>query len=181
MLSNWTITSHPVEAIHGSKSHDDDDDRNVIFWRAKIGTVGITANWFGDDTYGFPSLFADSLNAKGLSCSLLALINTQYEERSKDKLNVFAGTFCLYVTQTYSTVNDLVNTLPEITVYGPDAIAQHFVVRDASGTSLILEFVNGQKVIYVDRNDGVNGFGITTNEPFFNYHLQNVQHYEWKV
>lgn len=78
-------------------------------------------------------------------------------------------------------MNDLVNNLSKISVYGPDAIAQHFVVRDATGTSLILEFVNRQKNIYVDHNDGISGYGITTNEPFFNYHLQSIQHYEWKV
>ena len=40
--------------------------------------------------------------------------------------------------------------------------------------------VDGQKVIYLDLNDGVTGYGITTNEPYFDYHLTNIQHYEWK-
>lgn len=40
--------------------------------------------------------------------------------------------------------------------------------------------VNGQKMIYLDLNDVKSGYGITTNEPYFDFHLQNINHYEWK-
>lgn len=48
------------------------------------------------------------------------------------------------------------------------------------GTSLIVEVVGGQQRVYLDTNDGVTGFGIMTNEPTFDWHLENIKHYQWK-
>lgn len=45
---------------------------------------------------------------------------------------------------------------------------------------MIIECVNKQQNVYLDLNDGVNTFGITTNEPTFDWHLENIKHYEWK-
>jgi choloylglycine hydrolase len=149
-------------------------------WSSPIGTLGVTANWFGDEIYGFPSLFGDSLNEKGLSCSLLTLINSQYEEKASDKLNVFAGLFCHYVATNYDSVITLQTALQDIRIWGPDALAQHFVVRDATGASLVIECVDGVKRVYLDKNDGTSGYGIMTNEPGFDYHLESIKHYEWK-
>lgn len=149
-MTNWTMTSWPTDA-------DDSGKPPLAFWTPKIGVVGITANWFGDEHYGFPSLFADSLNEQGLSCAMLALTVTQYEERSDTKTNVFAGLFCFYVAQNYGSVYDLQAALPGIAIWGPDALAQHFIVRDASGASLIVELVGGKQNVYLDTNNGENG------------------------
>lgn len=172
---NWTITTWSRGKISSEQTK-----QPLAFWPAKYGTVGLTANWFGDDHWGFPSLFGDSLNEKGLSCSLLTLINSQYEEKDESKTNIFAGLFCHYVAQTYTNVYDLKDALLNIAIWGPDPLSQHFVVRDASGASLIIELVGGKQHVYLDTNDGVNGYGIMTNEPTFDWHLENVKHYEWK-
>jgi choloylglycine hydrolase len=111
---------------------------------------------------------------------LLTLINTQYEEKSDSKTNIFAGLFCHYVAQTYDNVLDLQDALTNIAIWGPDPLAQHFVVRDATGASLVIELVGGKQHVYLDVNDGVHGFGIMTNEPTYDWHLANVKHYEWK-
>jgi penicillin V acylase-like amidase (Ntn superfamily) len=150
-MSNWTLTSWPTD------SEDKTGNPPLAFWSPKIGVVGVTANWFGDDHYGFPSLFADSLNEQGLSCSLLALNTAQYEEKSDTKTNVFAGLFCFYVAQNYGNVYDLKDALPGIAIWGPDALAQHFIVHDASGASLIVEVVEGRQTVYLDTNSGANG------------------------
>jgi penicillin V acylase-like amidase (Ntn superfamily) len=150
-MSNWTLTSWPTN------SDEKSGNPPLAFWTPKIGVVGVTANWFGDDHYGFPSLFADSLNEQGLSCSLLALNTAQYEEKSDTKTNVFAGLFCFYVAQNYGNVYDLKDALPGIAIWGPDALAQHFIVHDASGASLIVEVVEGRQTVYLDTNTGVNG------------------------
>ena len=151
LMSNWTLTSWPT------KSEDINGNPPLAFWMPKIGVVGITANWFGDDKYGFPSLFADSLNERGLSCSLLALTMAGYEKKSDTKTNVFAGLFCFYVAQNYDSVYDLKDALTNIAIWGPDALAQHFIVHDASGASLIVEVVGGKQYVYLDTNTGVNG------------------------
>ena len=171
-MSNWTVSTWPA----GDTSHMTDDMK----WESKYGVMAFTGNWLGDDKWLAPSFFGDSLNDQGLSCSLLTLVDTQYEERSDDKTNIFAGLVCHWATQMYSNIYDVYNNLENINIVGPDALAQHFVLRDATGTSLIIEMVNGLKVTYIDKNDGIDGFGIMTNEPTFDYHLTNIKHYEWK-
>lgn len=46
LMSNWTITIHPSKAEASYTNHD------IIHWDAKFASVGITANWFGDEFYG---------------------------------------------------------------------------------------------------------------------------------
>lgn len=190
-LSNWTITKWPrklnkqenadfIATIVSEKKAVVDVVRNAISWPSKYGVMGVTANWFGDDRYWFPIFFSDSLNEKGLSCSLLTLIDTKYEEKSSEKENVFAGTFCVYITQNYASVQEIVNNINNVAIYGPDALQQHFIIRDSTGVSLVVECVGGQAMIYVDNNDGQSFFGITTNEPTLDWHLENIRHYQWK-
>jgi penicillin V acylase-like amidase (Ntn superfamily) len=53
---NWTITSWPAG---GEYLSEHEDDRFSFRWTSKYNTIGITGNWFGDDRYGFPSLFGN--------------------------------------------------------------------------------------------------------------------------
>ena len=164
-MNNWTLTSWP-------KSMDQSEMPPLATWRdRKYGAVGVSGNWFGDDKFGFPSIFADSLNEKGLSCAMQALTVTQYQERSDSKTNVFAGLFCFYVAQNYASVYELQAALPNIAVWGPDVIAQHFVVLDNSGASLAVEFVGGNQHVYLDTNNGVNGKETTVNSCHHIYDL----------
>lgn len=171
-LFNFTLTSWP----RGSSlpSHLEDT------YKSNFGVLAITANWFGDKRYGFPSFFADSLNEKGLSCGLQTLVGTQYQERSLIKENIFAGDFCFWAAKQFSSVEEVQSALSKASIWGPDAVAQHFILHDATGKGLIVELVGGKQHVYLDSNDGISGFGITTNEPTLDWHLDNVRHYEWK-
>lgn len=171
---NWTITSWPVSETNEVKSQP------LVDWGSKYGALAITGNWFGDDKWGFPSLFGDSINEKGLSCSLLTLIDTQYEEKDSKKYNVFAGLFCFFAAQTFANVNELQQALADIAIWGPDGLAQHFIVKDATGATLVIELKGGEQQVYLDKNDGTDGFGVVTNEPTFDWHLENIKHHEWK-
>ena len=64
--SNWTITTWPA-----GTSYTDYAPEGFIAnqWKSIYNTVGISGNWFGDDRYGFYSLFGDSMNDQGLSCA----------------------------------------------------------------------------------------------------------------
>lgn len=168
--ANWTFSTWPL----GQKSNELSD------WEVKYGSLGLTANWFGDNNWLATSFYGDGINTAGLSCSCLVLEGTQYEEKSTSQQNVFAGLFCHYAVQSFESVLDLQAALESISIYGPDELAQHFVVRDASGKSLIIEVLEGKKQVYLDLNDGTTGYGITTNEPSFDWHLKTIQHYEWK-
>ena len=68
----------------------------------------------------------------------------------------------------------------KITVWGPNALEQHYILRDKTGATIVVEFMGGDTQVYDDANDGLTGFGITTNEPVFPWHLENVKHWEWK-
>lgn len=111
---------------------------------------------------------------------MLALIGTKYEKPSPRKKNMFYGVFCLWAMQTFSNVNELYDTIDDIRIWGPSIVAEHFVLRDKTGTSLVIELIEGGKRVYLDRNDGSSGVGIMTNEPAFDWHLTNIEHYEWK-
>ena len=148
---------------------------------SKYNALGISGNWFGDDRKLFPSLFGDGINDQGLSCGMLTLVDTKYEEYDADKKNVFFGTFCQYAVQMYSSVAEAADDMDSITIYGPRILEEHFVLRDATGASLVIEVMDGKKNLYLDLNDdGETGFGIMTNEPELSYHLTNVEHYQWK-
>lgn len=59
------------------------------------------------------------------------------------------------VALNFESVLDLEKVLPKIAIYGPDALAQHFIVRDAAKRSLIVEVLGGKQYVYLDENDGV--------------------------
>ena len=62
-----------------------------------------------------------------------------------------------------------------LTPHGPSiAGGDHFVVRDATGVSLVVEFLGGVVQYTRDLNDGgVTGFGIMTNDPPIGWQVGN--------
>jgi len=121
------------------------------------------------------------MNEVGLSCGIQTLVGTLYEEPAADKKNIFYGVFCQYTTQMFANVNELYESLSDIRIFGPPILEEHFIIHDATGASLVIELVNGEKRLYLDLNDnGETGYGIMTNEPELSYHLTNIEHYEWK-
>lgn len=151
------------------------------FRTSVYNSVGISGNWFGDDKKLLPSLFGDALNDQGLSCSMQTLVDSEYEAYDMGKKNIFYGTFCQYAVQMYGTVAEAAESMESITIYGPPIIEEHFILHDATGASLVIELIGGEKKLYMDLNDGgETGYGIMTNEPQLSYHLTNVEHYEWK-
>jgi penicillin V acylase-like amidase (Ntn superfamily) len=181
--TNWTITSWPAGEQYSSSDFTQElseEKYSSFHWTSIYNTIGITGNWFGDDHYGFPSLFGDGINEKGLSCGLLTLVDTIYEQPLPNKKNIFYGTFCQWALQNYANVHEVYETMDDIRIWGPVILAEHFILRDANGDSLIIELMDGKKHVYLDENDGKSGWGIMTNEPTFDWHLTNIGHYEWK-
>ena len=73
-------------------------------WSSKYNTVGISGDWFGADQdpvghNALYTLFGDAMNDQGLSCGMLTLVDTEYEQVSTRKTNVFMGVFCVWATQ----------------------------------------------------------------------------------
>lgn len=95
-----------------------------------------------------------------------------------------ASYFCEWALGMCSTAAELKAAVLNGTVnVHKDALTsdQHFVARDALGKSVVVEFIGGEPRVYDDFNDGgVTGFGVMTNEPPFDWHAENVRHFEWK-
>ena len=49
----------------------------------------------------------------------------------------------------------------------------HWVLRDALGDGVVIEFIEGRMKVYDDKNDGgTTGFGAMTNSPQFPWQAQ---------
>jgi penicillin V acylase-like amidase (Ntn superfamily) len=191
---NWTLTSWPrgqitkiapldifEQFLDPSFSEIDFKSASSLVWESKFGSLGISGNWLGDDKALLPSFFADSMNENGLSCAMQTLINSQYQQPRERSVNVFNAIFCKYVVQMFGDLDSLFSALPEISIYGPDALGQHYVLHDASGRSMVIELVDRNQIVYFeDGSDKVINFGIATNEPTLNWHYENINHYLWK-
>ncbi len=88
--------------------------------------------------------------------------------------------FCQWATALFSNVREVKDALGDVSIWGPEIMEEHFILRDASGASLVVELIDGKQRLYLDLNDGVTGYGVMTNEPQFDFHLTNIGHYEWK-
>ena len=126
------------------------------------------------------------LNEAGLSCDLHALLNSAYppyDPKAKHPVNLYF--FCNLVLGQYGTVAEVKDALSagDVQLWGPAALERggvHFIVRDSAGHGLAVEFLESAVKLYDDKNDGVDSFGVFTNEPPFAWQLENVRHYKWK-
>jgi penicillin V acylase-like amidase (Ntn superfamily) len=135
-MTNWTFTSWPVGmGVDFTSSPPFSMEQATQGTPIKYAMLGVSANWFGDNHWGFPTFFGDSINEMGLSCSLLTLVGTKYEHYSVDKrkTNVFAGSFCKWATSQHPDVLSVQAALDDVVIYGPDLLAEHFILRDANG------------------------------------------------
>lgn len=123
---------------------------------------------------------SEGMNTEGLSCGFLTLEGSKFQ--SPDLLhphrNVFSQSLCKWVLENFSNVEEVQAALPGMR-FTYDT-ATHFVIQDAGPKSIVVEFMEGEQLIHEDLNDGVETFGIMTNEPRFEWQLQNVKHLEWK-
>ena len=124
------------------------------------------------------------LNEEGLSCDLHALLNSSYPKPTHTSKDLSLFHFCNYMLDSFATVAEAKSALAagEVHLWGPPPpqAGVHFMIRDASGHGLAVEFIGGAQQMYDDFNDGDNGYGVFTNEPPFPWQLANVKHHLWK-
>jgi penicillin V acylase-like amidase (Ntn superfamily) len=127
------------------------------------------------------------LNEAGLSCDEHALINTVYPNKTGTPSDLSVNFFCEYMLAQCATAEDARAVLANgtVTPHGPSTKwltgGVHFALRDAFGESIVVEFLGGETVAAMDLNDGgETGFGVMTNEPPLQWHLENVRHAAWK-
>lgn len=141
-------------------------------WTTKYATVG--ANAFGMD------VVLDGLNEKGLHVGLFYFPGfAKYQAVKADEMGKALGSWELgsYLLGTCADVKAAVAAAQGVLVgevvqkdmgMVPPA---HFIVTDASGLSMVLEYVDGELRVHD------NPFGVMTNAPTFDWHMTNLSNY----
>ena len=140
-------------------------------WTNKYGFVG--ANAFGYDAVN------DGMNEEGLSIGLLWLPGTEYQEvpareGKKALSHLYIGNWIL---SNFATVSEVKEGIKDIFIWG-ELIPElgivpplHVAVHDIEGNSLVIEFINGKRMVYD------NPIGVLTNSPTFDWHMTNLRNY----
>jgi choloylglycine hydrolase len=143
-----------------------------ISYTTKYGMVGANA-------LGFP-VIVDGINEKGLFVSDLyfpgyaAYANVTPETASRAMASYELGNWLL---GNFATIDEVRAHLGDIVLAstavealgGPPPL--HFIVRDRSGKSLVIEPIDGKLKVYDDP------VGVLTNSPTFDWHLTNLRNY----
>jgi len=141
-------------------------------WTVKYGFVGMNVE-------GVP-VVTDGLNEKGLAVGSLYIPGyVKYQPYSPLKSSSTIAQFEVntWLLSTCATVEDVRKTIGSVRVcQGPmqptgGAIPLHFTVHDASGKSLVIEYVDGQLKLHD------NPIGVLTNSPNFDWMLTNLSNY----
>jgi choloylglycine hydrolase len=147
-------------------------NRPGLRWESKYGTVGINA-------FDMPVVI-DGLNEAGLSVGLFYFPGfARYQEVESDEANRALAPWELgsYLLGTCSSTKEAIVAAESVFVgevvqtnmgFVPPV---HFIVTDASGSSVVLEYVCGELEIHA------NPFGVMSNAPTFDWHMTNLSNY----
>lgn len=155
-------------------------------WEQTIPAVGIT--------YGGSLLdkslrsLTDGMNSNGLTVSVQLYRGNQFLKLTKDEIvnkraipDICYG---LALLTAYSTVEDIIADSKEggplSLVYdwafgksnGMEIPGFHWVVDDAQGNHVVIEFVNGLPKFY-----NTTSIKVVTNDPSYDWHVQNINNY----
>ncbi len=142
-------------------------------WVAEFGSLVTT---------GYDISTADGMNEAGLVVNLLWEVEASYPEDDGETPRISLSVFPQYLLDRFATVADAVEDLRENPVLvaggevpvGPPgrAATVHVSISDATGDSAIIEFVDGEMVIWHDRS-----YQVMTNEPSFDRQLAVLEYW----
>lgn len=143
-------------------------------WKNPLGFVGINAA-------GLPYA-TDGMNESGLAAGALFYPGfAEYQTlEEKSRTDTISSVDVLnYLLGNFKNVEEVRQAVPNIRVVrnldiekqfgGP--IPLHYIVTDASGASIVIEYTKGQLAIYD------NKVGVMTNSPSYDWHLLNLRNY----
>jgi choloylglycine hydrolase len=148
------------------------DGREGLKWKAKYASVGANG-------VGLPVLF-DGLNEKGLAAGTFYFPTSAgympytAADASKTIAQWEVGSWIL---ENFASVEEVKANIGNIVVpavvfggwgFAPEA---HYIVHDASGKSIVIEYVGGKLNIHD------NPLGVFTNSPAFDWHMTNLRNY----
>ena len=141
-------------------------------WKTRYGTVGANA-------FDMP-VVVDGLNEKGLHVGLFYFPGfAKYQEVKADDLGKALAPWEIgsYLLGTCLDVKEAVAAAKSVLV---GEVVQkdmgfvppiHLIVTDASGKSVVLEYVGGELKVHD------NPFGVMANSPTFDWHMTNLSNY----
>ena len=146
-----------------------------IKWKNKYGFIGLTAN-----LYNLAAVtYLDGINEAGLSAAALWLPGSNYPKPRPGTPVLYNISLVSYVLGSFDNVDDAAAALSEITVIDANQSSisithppLHFILTDAYGKHLVIEFMNGEMQIYI------NKIGVLTNAPSYDWHMVNLSNYE---
>lgn len=151
-----------------------DSPMGGLSWTAKYGYVGLNVAGLG-----LPKLICDGMNEKGLSIGALWLPNyTQYSPTVSNKAQALAVTdFTNWVLGNFTTIAEVDEGMSHVQIWGNaltnSHIPIHFSIHDASGESMVIEFLKDSPQGLVQTNP----VGVLTNAPPFAWQLSNIGNY----
>lgn len=138
-----------------------------VEWTSDYGSLVVS---------GYDISTADGMNEAGLVVNLQWEVEATYPADDGVTPRISLSVFPQYLLDRYATVDEAVADLREnpVLVQGGDvpvgppgkAATVHISMSDATGDSAIIEFVNGEMVIWHDRS-----YQVMTNEPTFDRQL----------
>jgi choloylglycine hydrolase len=151
-----------------------DSPKGGLSWTAKYGYVGL--NVAGLE---LPHLICDGMNEKGLSIGALWLPGfTEYSPAVSNKAQALdVKHFANWVLGNFATVAEVEAGLTGVQIWGNASLSthvpMHFSIHDASGTSVVIEFLADNPQGKVQPNT----VGVLTNAPPFAWQLTNIGNY----
>ncbi|MDD5771189.1 MAG: choloylglycine hydrolase family protein [Candidatus Omnitrophica bacterium] len=147
----------------------DDKGNKGIAWKNKYGFLGI-------DAFGVPNTYLDGFNEKGLSYGALMFTGAKYQPALEGKF-VTVSDLGSWILGNFATVDEVREALKKVNVSGISIkeaggeVYLHVAVHDASGKSLVIEFIDGKVNVYD------NPLGVMTNRPDFPWQINNLRNY----
>ena len=148
------------------------DGKDGIKWTSKYGVMYLDG--FGID------IAVDGMNESGLSLGALFFPGeAQYQDMkgSRKSRTMAVNDLPLYILQNFSTVDEVKEALPKLTVVGIHTpalqniiIPAHISVYQPDGSGIVIEYTKDGLNIY-------DNIGIMTNSPAYPWHVTNLKNY----
>jgi penicillin V acylase-like amidase (Ntn superfamily) len=154
------------------------DDNKSATWTSQYGSVVVTH--LGHSTFS-----TEGVNEAGLAFHSLWLSPTQFEERERGenrRPGVLQGRYGMYLLDNAATVGEALKLMyatqlvPEVVDVDGHKLKfpQHYAIEDASGDSMIVEFIQGKMHVYYGAE-----YNVLTNDPPFDQHIPELWHYRY--
>ena len=182
------ITARTVEWALSDAHHD----RVAVFGRGRLFTAqtptGLDGKqWTG--RFGFVSLTAygqphgpDGMNEQGLYVGVYyfpGFFSPAPFDPAERAISASVGDFMQWMLSSFTTVAEVRDHLHEVRVvevvdprFGGAPLPFHWKIADPSGASIVIEIIDGGRVVVHDAF-----LGVMANSPTYDWHLTNLRNY----